>query len=371
MGAAILAAGKGLRFGSDKTTVHLAGKQLWQWSYDTFKAHPQVHEVICVAGDNIDEIRENSGCRVILGGATRQESSAIGFNELAQNCDIVLIHDAARPFVDAATISRVIEGISEAGAAAPVVPLVDTIRDQSQNGAILIRENLVAMQTPQGATVEVFRNAFHRASGAETDEISLFQRVGQNWKPVDGAPGNFKVTVPEDYVRAMGALRPVFRTGFGYDIHRFSGDRDRKLYLCGIEFPGAQALEGHSDADVVLHAVTDALLGGAALGDIGQHFPPSESQWKNVRSHVFVEKALGLLKNHAWRIENVDIAVAAEYPKLMPESQKMRAYLAELCGIDCDQVSLKATTNEGLGAIGRGEGIACWAVASLSRIQLA
>ncbi|HEY3781366.1 MAG TPA: 2-C-methyl-D-erythritol 2,4-cyclodiphosphate synthase [Fimbriimonadaceae bacterium] len=367
MVAAILAAGKGTRFGGDKTRMILRGKPVWRHSFDTFLAHPLVDAVglICSAS-LVEEFRREapSALFVAAGGDIRQDSAAAAL-AYALNADVLLIHDGARPFVSSAVIDRVLAGIERCGAAAPAVSVTDTVR--SRGGDLLDRDQLLAMQTPQGARVSLLQEAFTHATGSFTDEVALLKSAGIEAEIVEGDKRNIKITTPEDLHYAAAVLgQPETRTGIGYDVHPFSTDPDRKLYLGGVLFEGAPALEGHSDADVLLHAVTDALLGAAALGDIGQHFPNTDPAFKDKSSIYFLEHAGLLLESQKWRILNIDATVIAEFPKLMTQATTIRERIAGALGLSHDRVSIKATTNERLGSIGRGEGIAAFAVATIS-----
>lgn len=388
VGAAILAAGSGTRFGSDKMLATLGGVPLWQWSVKAFRSCPKIDAIVVVAGeallldhpvadhpvaDHLVADHFGDGTAVIPGGATRAESSAIGVRHLAEaGCDVILIHDGARPFVTTAVIENVIQGIVGSGAAAAAVPAVDTVRLREGTSTVgLDRSKLVAMQTPQGATADIFLKALSQSpEGTQTDEMGLLEAAGQTWAVAEGSRLNFKITSPEDMILARGMLERQTAVGLGYDIHRFSDDPSRPMYLGGVRFEEGPGLLGHSDADVVLHAAADALLGAAVLGDIGVHFPPGDPQWKDVRSTLLLERVATLVRDEGWRIEGLDIAVQAERPKIMPHAQEIRKAIAGCLGIDISRMSIKATTNEGLGSIGRGEGIASFAVASLSRYVL-
>lgn len=369
--AIILAAGRGERFGSDKTQALVGGKPVWRRSFEAFLGHPKVAAVgIVGSSGNLDALREGAPDALFLceGGANRQESSHIGVAQVPHAFDIVLIHDAARPFIGAEAITRVIEAVERVGAAATAIPAVDTLRQRTASAFELVdRTATVAMQTPQGALRELLLTAHRTAAEVYTDEMELIAALGHPFEIVYGDPRAFKITNPDDLDRARGMLEGVeTRTGLGYDIHSFSDDPSRKLWLGGLQFEGP-ALDGHSDADVILHAVVDALLGSVALGDIGQHFPNSDPRWKGEPSSTFLRHAAGLLKAEGWEVVNIDISVLAEHPKVMPRAAEMRGAIAAEIGIEPSRVSLKATTNERLGAIGRGEGIAAFAIATVRR----
>ncbi len=362
--AAILAAGSGTRFGADKTLLDLGGSPLALRSVDLFTSHPAVDLVLLVGADNLGILDLPRGVVPIRGGQTRAESSRLALEALPPDVEILLVHDAARPFATADLVNRVLAAVHEAGAAAPAVPVTDTIRSTEEGLTLVDRTHLIAMQTPQGARVELLKAA--QPDQNATDEMAL---LPPTWKVVPGDPENFKITTKADYLRALAMLAPTpeFRTGLGYDVHRFSPDASRPLMLGGVHFEGHPALEGHSDADVLIHAAVDALLGAAALGDIGQHFPPSDQRWKNEPSLTFLKHAATLLTEAGWHVVNLDLALIAESPKVMPRSQEIRETLAKALDVTPDRVSLKATTNEGLGAIGRNEGIAAFATATIRR----
>jgi len=363
--AAILAAGQGTRFGGDKTASLLGGRPVWRWSFETYAAHPEVDEVIVVTAP--DRVAGFSGCRVIEGGSTRQQSSRLALAG-AWDADVLLLQDAARPFVTPAMISGVIAAVHEAGAAAVGVPVTDTIKQIVDGRLVTVpRETLFAMQTPQGATTSILRAAHEAATADLTDEMALVEAIGVHPRIVPGDPNNFKITTPQDLERARCLVGQESRTGLGYDVHAFCDDPTQTLWLGGIEFPGHRPLLGHSDADVLLHAATDALLGAAALGDIGQHFPNNDPRWRGEPSLTFVRHAAQLLAEQGWQIVNLDMTMIAESPKVMPQAVRIRETVAAALEISVDRVSVKATTNEKLGTIGRGEGIAAFATATIRR----
>jgi 2-C-methyl-D-erythritol 4-phosphate cytidylyltransferase/2-C-methyl-D-erythritol 2,4-cyclodiphosphate synthase len=362
--AVLLCAGKSERFGQDKITTSLNQKPLWKWSFETFLSHPQIAAVgILTSADKVETLRAQAPEALFVkpGGTSRTESSRIAV-ENAGDYDILLIHDGARPFVTHEVITRVLEGIEKQGAAAAAVKVTDTIRNTSEPNQNLPRENLVAMQTPQGARVELFQTAYNQFQGEATDDIAVLNAAGFPYLLTEGDIKNKKITHPADM-----NTTPEFRTGLGYDIHSFSEDLNRPLMLGGVHFPNHPALEGHSDADVLLHAVVDSLLGAAGLGDIGQLFPNTDDSWKNKESTYFLSEAKRLLRQNGWEIVNVDATIIAETPKVMARAQDIKAKIAEILEIQADRVNLKATTNEKLGAIGRKEGIAAFATAMIKR----
>ncbi len=374
----LLAAGNGTRFGADKTQIDLAGRPVWRWSYDVFATHPEIEGIVVVAGPgNEATLRAELGVQghVVRGGATRQESSRLGALEasrlLAGEAGAVLIHDAARPFVSHSVIDRVLREVAEGRAAAPGVRVSDTVK-RVRDGVVaetLDRSELMAVQTPQGAPLANLLRAYGTIGDRETtDDLSVLEAAGFPTVLVEGETRNFKVTLPEDLLRAQAiAGHTESRTGIGYDIHRFSQDPTRALWLGGVRFEGEIGLEGHSDADVVMHAATDALLGAAALGDIGVHFPNTDERWRNLRSEHFLRHAVALVREHGWRLANLDIAILAETPRIMRQALAMREAIARAMAVEIERIGLKATTNEGLGAIGRSEGIAAFATATIVR----
>jgi 2-C-methyl-D-erythritol 4-phosphate cytidylyltransferase / 2-C-methyl-D-erythritol 2,4-cyclodiphosphate synthase len=369
--AVILAAGSGARFGSDKTRALIGGKPVWWHSYHAYLNHPSVDGLLIMVGEENEAEVQALAPDVLTarGGATRQASARIALDHAPVGSDTILFHDAARPFVSAELIQSVLDAVKRSGASAPALAVTDTIRQMDETGvALLDRSKLVAMQTPQGALASIWREAHRAAEGEFTDDMALIEAIGVQPEYVPGDPDNFKITLPGDLRRAQAMLNPMeVRTGLGYDVHRFSDDPSRVLMLGGVAFPEARALEGHSDADVLLHAAVDALLGAAALGDIGVHFPPSDERWRGEPSLTFLRHAFKLLEEKGWQIANLDIAVIAETPKIMPRAAEMRTMIATTVGLDIDQVSIKATTNEGLGSIGRGEGISAFATATIRR----
>jgi 2-C-methyl-D-erythritol 4-phosphate cytidylyltransferase/2-C-methyl-D-erythritol 2,4-cyclodiphosphate synthase len=279
----------------------------------------------------------------------------------------VLVHDAARPFCPSAVIDRLLASLEFHEGAAPVLPVGDTLaRVVGSLEAPVDRNGLVRVQTPQAFRLADLKAAYERWSGASpTDETTVVRAAGMKVAAVEGDPALEKLTLPADFERAeqwlAGRLSP--RTGMGFDVHAFAGDGP--VILGGVEVPHSRGLAGHSDADVVLHAITDALLGAAGLGDIGEHFPPSDPRWKGADSSLFLAHAVELLRGRGAIIDHVDCTIIAEAPKVGPHREAMRARIAAITGLRTDEVSIKATTTEGLGFTGRREGIAAQAVASI------
>ncbi len=319
------------------------------------------------APSRIDDFDLPSGVTLVAGGETRKASSLAAL-EAAGDAAVLLVHDAARPFLSRELIDRVLAGVAERGAAGVALPVTDTLRRVGEGAGTVDRRNLWAMQTPQGATAELLRRAHRASPEGSTDDLAMIEAIGVHPAIVPGDPNNFKITHPEDLARAQALLGiGEIRTGLGYDIHPFSDDPSRELWLGGVRFPGHRALDGHSDADALLHAATDALLGAAAMGDIGQHFPNTDARWRGAPSIQFLRHAAALLQADGWAVVNLDMTVIAESPKVMKQSIEIRTTVAEAIGIEVDRVSVKATTNERLGAIGRSEGIAAFATSTIQR----
>jgi 2-C-methyl-D-erythritol 4-phosphate cytidylyltransferase/2-C-methyl-D-erythritol 2,4-cyclodiphosphate synthase len=308
------------------------------------------------------------------GGATRQASVRAGLEALAgQSPDIVLIHDAARPFVTAAVISRAIDAAGLTGAAVPAIAVTDTIKligDTGHVEATPERARLRIAQTPQSFRFEVILDAHRRAAreGRDdfTDDAALAEWAGLTVTTFEGDPANMKLTTPEDFVREearLGAALGDVRTGSGYDVHAF-GDGDH-LMICGVRVPHTRGFLAHSDGDVGLHALVDAILGAMADGDIGSHFPPSDPQWKGAASHQFLKYAVDRVTARGGRIAHLDVTLICERPKIGPFRDAMRARIAEITGLNLSRVAVKATTSERLGFTGREEGIAAMASATI------
>ena len=310
-----------------------------------------------------------------IGGASRQASVRNGLEALQaleKPPKIVLIHDAARPFADPALIARAIDAARGHGAAAPGVPLADTIKEIDVAGTVVAtpeRARLRAVQTPQAFDFELILKA-HRAAASQalefTDDAMIAESSGHAVHIFEGDPSNFKLTSMEDFLRAESLLLndlPDIRTGQGYDVHAFAaGDH---VWLGGVSIPHDHGLAGHSDADVLAHAVTDAILGAIADGDIGSHFPPSDPQWKGARSSIFLAHAADLVRGRGGMIAHIDATIVCEAPKIGPHRETIRASLAKIIGVDIDRVAVKATTSERLGFTGRQEGMAALALATV------
>jgi len=370
--ALIVAAGKGERAGAGMPKQYrlLGGKPVLRWAVESLIHHPAVQSARVVIGKGQRDSAEAAldGLDVgplVEGGAERADSVRAGLAAIGG--DAVLVHDAARPFCPAAVIDRLLASLEFFDGAAPVLPVGDTLaRVGEALEAPVDRDGLVRVQTPQAFRLQELKSAYDCWSGpSPTDETTVLRAAGMKVAAVEGDPALEKLTLPADFERAeqwlAGRLSP--RTGMGFDVHAFSGEGP--IVLGGIEVQHARGLAGHSDADVVLHAITDALLGAAGLGDIGEHFPPSDTRWKDAPSSLFLAHAVGLLRASGAIIDHVDCTVIAEAPKVGPHRQAMRERIAEIAGLSIDQVSIKATTTEGLGFTGRREGIAAQAVASI------
>jgi 2-C-methyl-D-erythritol 4-phosphate cytidylyltransferase/2-C-methyl-D-erythritol 2,4-cyclodiphosphate synthase len=366
--AVLLAAGSSERFGGqDKLQAKLPdGRPLWRRPFDVLRACEGVDGVgiVCRAGQ--EQLFSGVGADfVVPGGQTRRESSIIGAGHAPDG--LLLIHDAARAMVDKELVLRVLLAGLEVGAAVPLIPVVDTIKRVS--GAkleTLDRDSLRAAQTPQAARKDWLLEALQACPDA-TDEAMALESMGRPVAAVEGNPTNFKVTTAADLDRMRVTSGMASVTGFGYDVHQFSSEAGRPLLLGGVHFAGERGLDGHSDADVVLHAITDALLGTVGEGDIGQLFPNTDPRWKGADSRLFLREACSRVQQAGGSVLCVDVTVIAEAPKLGPRSGEMRRAIAREIGVDERQVNIKATTAEGMGALGRGEGIAAMAVATVLR----
>ena len=348
----------------------LAGKPVLRWAVESLIHHPAVRQVRVVIGQGQHQeaakALEGLGVGALIeGGAERADSVRRGLAEVKG--DAVLVHDAARPFCPGAVVDRLLASLEFFEGAAPVLPVGDTLTRAGETLEDPVERNgLARVQTPQAFRLAALMAAYERWEGpSPTDETTVVRAAGMKVAAVEGDPALDKLTLPADFERAeqwvAGRLSP--RTGMGFDVHAFSGKGP--IMLGGIELPHDRGLAGHSDADVVLHAITDALLGAAGLGDIGEHFPPSDSRWKDADSSLFLSHAVQLVLAKGALIDHLDCTVIAEQPKIGPHRAQMRARIAEIAGLTVDQVSVKATTTEGLGFTGRREGIAAQAVASI------
>ena len=374
--ALIVAAGRGHRFGGEipKQYCTLYGEPVLRQTLSKFVAHPDVNAIVTVIHPDdralYDEAAAGLGViEPVSGGASRQESVYNGLEALANmQPDAVLIHDAARPFFTDALISEIVAALDLYVGAAPGIPVADTLK-RVRDGFVettVDRSDLWRVQTPQGFRYPEILAAHKAAAGMNlTDDAAIAEKAGFDVVMLEGVEGNMKITRAED-LDMIGWARAAeweYRTGQGFDVHRFEpGD---KLQLCGVSIDHDKSLAGHSDADVGLHALTDAILGAAAAGDIGEHFPPTDPQWRDANSSIFLRYAAKLLMDMDAKIVNVDVTLICEAPKVAPYRAKMRAILADLLNLEVDRVGIKATTTEKLGFTGRREGIAAQALATI------
>jgi 2-C-methyl-D-erythritol 4-phosphate cytidylyltransferase/2-C-methyl-D-erythritol 2,4-cyclodiphosphate synthase len=370
--ALIVAAGSGSRLGGEipKQYRPLAGKAVLAHAVDALASHPAIDAVRVVAGEGqrklaCEALGERDVGKLIIGGTERADSVRAGL--AAVESDVILVHDAARPFCPHGVIDRLLAALDKAEGAVPVLPVADTLARANGNlEGPVDRAGLVRVQTPQAFQFRSLTAAYAQWSGpSPTDESTVMRAGGREVAVVDGDPMLEKLTTTADWQRAEAWLHSRFvpRTGLGFDVHAFSGDGP--LMMGGIVVPYDRGLAGHSDADVVLHAITDALLGAAALGDIGQHFSPSDPQWKGADSSIFLAHAAELVRQAGGVIDFVDCTVICEAPKVGPHRDAMRLRLAEILALPLASVSIKATTTERLGFTGRREGIAAQAVANV------
>lgn len=373
----IVAAGRGHRFCSDmpKQYCDLGGRMILSHTLAAFCAHPLVHSVTTVIHPDDVELFKRAAkglfkATYVFGGKERQDSVRLGLQSLKdENPDVVLIHDAARPFVSFDLINRVIAACADKGAI-PALPVVDTLKFAGEGNLIqktVDRKGLWRVQTPQGFPFAQILKAHEQAAGkALTDDAAVAESAGMSVVLIDGDEDNFKITTAADLTRAqkiLNAETPECRTGLGFDVHAFAqGDG---VWLCGVKIPHGKKLEGHSDADVALHALTDAILGAIGAGDIGVHFPPSDNRWKGKESSFFLKYAVALVKARGGRLVNVDLTVICEEPKVNKFRLEIVQSLSEMLELPAERIGFKGTTTEKLGFTGRKEGIAAQAVATV------
>ena len=382
--AVLVAAGSSTRMGFDKLSFDLGGETVLHRSIRAFEQDPLVTEIVLVAGKNRAFVEQQAAdctkpVQIVTGGTTRAESAKNGV--LAAAGELVAVHDAARPFVSQAVITAALEAAARCGAAAPAVPVKDTIKAAARgNGktvpdACLVyttpdRSTLYAVQTPQCFDRAEYLAALEELDAEKarlvTDDCSLFELTGRAVQLTQGDYANYKITTREDLPRPEQKEEHKMRIGHGYDVHRLV--EGRKLILGGVEVPFEKGLLGHSDADVLAHAVMDAVLGAAALGDIGQHFPDNDPAYSGADSLKRARRVAEILKEHGFRIENIDATLLCQRPKLAPYIPAMRQNLADAFGLPVDAVSVKATTEEHLGFTGEGLGIAAHAVALIETL---
>lgn len=367
----ITAAGRGTRAGGDlpKQWQMLAGKPVLAHTLAAFAGY---RRVLTIHPD--DRARAESlggGFEMVEGGATRASSVGNALRALAgTGVTRVLIHDGARPLVPASVISAVLTALDDHAGAAPALPVSDALW-RGADGVVTgtqDRSGLYRAQTPQGFHFEAILAAHLALSGDAADDVEVARGAGLTVAIVEGHEDNLKLTYPQDFARAEAILKGRgmdIRLGNGYDVHAFTeGDH---VWLCGVKVPHGKALLGHSDADVGMHALTDAIYGALAEGDIGRHFPPTDPQWKGAASHIFLRHAMGLVAARGFTLTNCDVTLVCERPKIGPHAEAMRAALADIMGVEMDRISVKATTSERLGFTGREEGIAALATAALVR----
>jgi 2-C-methyl-D-erythritol 4-phosphate cytidylyltransferase / 2-C-methyl-D-erythritol 2,4-cyclodiphosphate synthase len=375
--ALIVAAGSGSRSGGEipKQFRLVRGQPMLRHSYAALAAHPEIDGVVVAIaqGQEPDAQAALAGLSppiLISGGATRRASVLKSLEAIAAAdvADFVLIHDAARPFLSARIIDGLINALLEAPGAVPALPVVDSLaRGDSVLTETVARENLWRIQTPQAFRFDAILQAHRNWTGDEpTDDARMLMASDQEVLIIPGDEALAKFTFAGDF--AGQDMTPSIRSGSGFDVHRLVPDEE--LWLCGIQVPHDKGLSGHSDADVAIHALTDAILGAMALGDIGDHFPPSDAQWRGASSDRFLAHAMQLARAQGYDLANADVTIICEAPKIGPHKDKMRARLAEIMAIDAGRISVKATTTEMLGFTGRGEGIAAQAIATFEKISV-
>jgi 2-C-methyl-D-erythritol 4-phosphate cytidylyltransferase/2-C-methyl-D-erythritol 2,4-cyclodiphosphate synthase len=378
--AIIAAGGRGLRFGArhPKQLTMLAGRTLLQRSVDAFVLSDAITDIVVALPSDLaaappDYLRgRDKPVTVVEGGGRRQDSVRHAFERVDRHAEVVVIHDAARPLVTDAVIRRTVDAAFATGAAIAALRASDTVKRADSTGRItetLKRDEIYLAQTPQAFRVDVLRDAMTVPDDA-TDEAALAEQAGHAVQLVEGDPRNVKITTPADLELAERLLAgspsaPAIRIGNGYDLHRLVDGRP--LILGGVRIPFDKGLLGHSDADVVCHALTDAILGAAGAGDIGRHFPDTDAAWKDADSLDLLRRAVAIVAAAGFMVSNADVVVIAQRPKLAPHADAIRACVAEAIGCDPSRISVKGKTNEGVDSIGAGESIAAHAVALLTR----
>ena len=390
----LAAAGRGTRLGAatPKQMLMLGEHTILQHSFDILERHEQIEEIIVALPPELAQsppaylISSRKPVRIVDGGARRQDSVAKAFDQVSGDATLIVIHDAARPFASADLFTRVIEAAAKGGAAIAALQASDTVKEATAAPGLkvvsrtIVRESIYMAQTPQAFSRQVLEEAIaqgRRSIGAATDEAFLAEEAGHSVRLVDGEVTNIKITTPHD-LRVSEALmddaRRILkpqsllpRVGTGYDLHRL--EAGRRLIIGGVEVPHETGLAGHSDADVLCHAMTDAILGAAAAGDIGQHFPDTDPKWKGANSLELLKGAVAIVRAAGYVVANVDAVIIAERPKLAPHIPAMRANLAQAIGIDASAVSVKGKTNENVDALGRNEAIAAHAIALIRTVD--
>lgn len=376
VGAVIVAAGRGTRAGggSPKQWRPLAGGTVASHTLAAFTSHPKIGQIALVL--HTDDIEAtlwpaDTQAEIVTGGDTRSASVRAGLAALEGRFDHVLIHDVARPLITHAVIDRVLTALESSDAAAPAIPVTDALW-RGENDIVTGTEDrtgLFRAQTPQGFDLAKIIAAHNTANTNAADDVEIARLAGLDVAIVEGDPNNLKITGPDDFARAERLLNerspgPMdIRVGNGFDVHRFGpGDH---VILCGVTIPHTRGLQGHSDADVGLHTITDAIYGALSEGDIGRHFPPSDPQWKGAASEIFLAHATGLAASKGFKISNIDCTLICEFPKIGPHAAAMITEVARITETNQNRISVKATTSEQLGFTGRGEGIACMATVTL------
>ena len=367
----LLSGGSGTRMGcaGNKTLLPLLGESAVCHALRTLRRHCDGVVMVIRPVDEKDIRAALAKSRlsvekIVYGGADRQESVCNGLTALPDDCDIVLVHDGARPLVDDETVRNVISSVRQYGSGIASTPVTDTFKQVDENGVAVAtpdRNFLRAVQTPQGFKKDLLLRAHHEIKERCTDDAALVSQLGVPVHLCEGSRRNIKLTTPEDIAMAEHYLKVFPRIGHGYDAHKLV--EGRKFILGGVDIPYEKGLLGHSDADVLLHAITDALLGAAAMGDIGKHFPDKDPQYKGISSLLLLEKAVALLRENGFEPLNIDATVICQRPKLAPHIPQMRENIARACGLEVDCVSVKATTTEGMGFEGEGLGVSTHAVA--------
>ncbi len=367
--AIVVAAGTGSRAGegTPKQWRIVGGRPVAAWSVQALAEAGADRIVVVIPPDDAGEAKAALGAlevTLISGGATRDASVKAGLAAL-EDAEIILVHDAARPFVTRGHVDALLAALVEADGALPALAMADTLKRRDGDRLVTVpREGLWRAQTPQAFRAEVLRAAYAAWPAGETptDDAAVVERAGGRVALVTGDPRLMKLTYPEDFAMAetLSQGARVSRIGQGFDAHRFGPGE--AVWLCGVAIPHDQGLVGHSDADVALHAVTDAILGAIGAGDIGDHFPPTDPQWRGAPSRLFLEHAVALVAARGGELVNVDLTLICEAPRIKPQRAAMRASLAQILGLPLDRVSVKATTTEGLGFTGRREGVAAQAV---------
>ncbi len=376
-GAIVLCGGSGTRMGPigvNKTLLPWRGEPLFIHSVRVFSSL-KMDVIVAAPADDLEAFKDalraaGLKAKVVPGGGDRYLSVLNGLRACVEKTDIVLIHDGARPRVSPELAERVEKAALEKGGAIPALPCVDTIK--TVEGDLITgtptRSGLKRVQTPQGFRYDLIRQAYERfkdESGRFTDDASVLEAAGKDVYVVEGDPGNEKITVPQDYLGLKDPVTPEISVGIGQDTHRLV--EGRKLILCGVEVPFEKGLLGHSDADVAVHALIDAILGAAALGDIGRHFPDSDEKYRGISSLKLLEHVMNLIREKGFALCHADITVTCQRPKLKDHIEEMRKNLAVTMGVSVERVSVKATTSEGLGYEGRGEGISAMSAATLMK----